>query len=114
MNKVFINIVVFMALLCLAVQVSAVTIPDPLNIGPNPNGFGILLGRIATAVGNLVAVIGTIMLIVAGILYLTSAGSPERTGTAKKALIYAIVGIAIGLAATAITQIILQILNPTT
>ena len=59
----------------------------------------------------LIASLGTIMIIVAGIFYLTSAGSPERIGVAKKALIYAIAGIAIGVAATAIANIIVDILK---
>ena len=61
---------------------------------------------IASAIGPLIASLGSVMIIVAGILYLTSAGSPEKVGTAKKALVYAIAGIAIGLAASSIVQIV--------
>jgi NAD/NADP transhydrogenase beta subunit len=53
------------------------------------------------------------MIIVAGIFYLTSAGNPQRIETAKKALIYAIAGIAIGLAATAIVNIIKNVIGAT-
>ena len=41
------------------------------------------------AIGSSIVVIGWV---VAGILYLTSAGSPEKTGTAKKAMIAAVIG----------------------
>jgi len=85
-----------------------VTIPNPLN---GVNSFGDLLLRIAGGVGTVVASIGTIMIIWAGILYLTSAGSPEKMTKAKTALTYAIIGIVVGLAATAIVQIIEQILR---
>ena len=54
-----------------------------------------IVGNIETAfktIGTSVVVIGWI---VAGILYLTAAGSPEKLGTAKKALIAAIIGTAI-------------------
>ena len=58
-----------------------------------------------------VAALGTIMIIVAGILYLLSAGSQERMTKSKAALFYAIVGIAIGISATSIVEIIKSILN---
>jgi hypothetical protein len=85
------------------------TISNPLSA----NNFTALLTNIATAVGTLIATLGVIMLIVAGIFYLTSAGNPERISTAKKALIYAIAGIVIGLAANAIVSIIQQTLGVT-
>ena len=84
-----------------------VMIPNPLNV----DNFGALLLKIAGGIGILIGSLGTIMIIVAGILYLTSAGSPERMGTAKKALFYAIIGIVIGILATSIVQIILSILK---
>ena len=44
---------------------------------------------VAMSIGISIVVIGWV---IAGILWLTSAGSPEKTGTAKKALIAAIIG----------------------
>ena len=43
----------------------------------------------AVGVGAPLVIVGWI---IAGILYLVSAGSPEKTGTAKKALIAAVIG----------------------
>jgi hypothetical protein len=43
----------------------------------------------ATSIGGPLIIVGWI---IAGILYLTSAGSPERMGTAKKAIVAAVVG----------------------
>jgi len=82
----------------------------------NPIGssdFSSLLLKIADAVGKLIASLGAVMIIVAGIFYLTSAGSTERIGVAKKALIYAIVGIFIGLAASSIVSIVQNIVGAT-
>lgn len=112
MNKKVIYSVVFVSLFCLVTITAGqgVVIPNPLARG-GVNTFGDLLAKIATGVGMLIATLGTIMLVVSGILYLTSAGSPERMGTAKKALIYAIVGIVIGLAAAAIVEIIKNIIG---
>ena len=108
MNKKIICLAIFVGALCLASLASAQSIPNPLG---STSDFPTLLGKIADGIGTLIASLGVIMIIVAGIFYLTSAGSPERTGTAKKALIYAIVGIAVGLAAKAITDVILGIIK---
>ena len=107
MNKVIKHVIVFVGLFCIALPALAITIPDPLGGTTFPQ----LLGKIAKGVGMLIASLGTIMIIVAGILYLTSAGSPEKTGVAKKALIYAIAGIAIGISAQAIVDIVLGIIK---
>lgn len=110
MNKKIVCIVVFVSLLCSAsfVLAQGVTIPNPLS---GVNSFGDLLLKIAGGVGALVAGLGTIMIIIAGILFLISAGSPERMKTAKTALVYAIVGIVIGVAATAIVATIKTIIG---
>ncbi|MFA4881169.1 MAG: hypothetical protein WC650_06160 [Candidatus Doudnabacteria bacterium] len=101
MDKRIASIIIFISLFCSVGFVSAV-LENPLGV----DTFGALLLKIADGVGTLIATLGTVMIIVAGILYLTSAGSPERMGTAKKALAYAVIGIVIGLAATAIVNII--------
>ena len=108
MNKKIIYSVIFVSLFCLTSLVfSQVSISPPPGV---PTDFNALLKKIADAVGGIIAALGAIMLIVAGILYLTSAGSPERIGTAKKALFYAIIGIAIGLAASTIVDVITGII----
>lgn len=68
------------------------------------------LAGIATNVLNfllsIVGVIGIIMLVVGGLMYLTAAGDEERIGTGKKIVQYSIIGIGIALAALVIvTQI---------
>lgn len=108
MNKRITGLVIFVGLLCLA-QSAFGQITNPIGYSDFPS----LLGNIASQVGTLIASLGAVMIIVAGILYLTSAGSPEKIGTAKKALIYAIAGIAIGLAANAIVGIVKDIIGAT-
>ena len=115
MKKVNISGIIFLGLLCLAVfaclpagRTFGQSIQPPPGV---PTDFKTLLLQIAGAVGELVSYLGVVMIIVAGIFYLTSAGSPERIGVAKKALIYAIVGIAIGLAAQAIVDIVTGIIS---
>lgn len=85
-----------------------VTIPNPLRY----NNFGdLLLNGIIPAVAGIVGALSVIMIIVAGILYLTSAGSQEKMLTAKKALMYAIVGIVITLLAGAIVATIRSVIG---
>ncbi len=63
------------------------------------------------AIGTALVVIG---FIVAGILFLTSAGSPEKIGTAKKALIAAVGGgvlVALATGAELIVQIVKEIIG---
>ena len=109
MNKKIASIIVFISLFCLAGFALAVQIPNPLT---GVDSFGQLLtDKIIPAVAGVIASLATIMIIWAGILYLTSAGSPEKVGTAKKALIYAITGIVIAISAEAIALIIKQTLG---
>ena len=108
MNKKVISLVMLVGFFCLASFVLAQT----ATIAPlpgMPTNLPQLMGKIVMAVGTLIASLGTVMIIVAGILYLLSAGSPEKVGTAKEALIYAIAGLAIGLAADAIVAIITSV-----
>jgi hypothetical protein len=110
MKKPLASLFLFAGLLFLTLSsfVSAqVSIPNPLAV----NNFCQLLTSIASAVGGLIAMLGTIMIIWSGILFLTSAGSTERTGAAKKALIYAIMGIVVGLLASAIVEIIKGVIS---
>lgn len=55
---------------------------------------------------SIVGILGIIMLVIGGLAYLTSAGNEERADSGKKIVTYAIIGIAVALAALiAVTQI---------
>jgi len=107
MNKIIVNILIFISLLFLATPVLAQSIPNFLNA----TSFCQLLTDIATGVGTIVGSLGVLMVIIAGIYYLTSAGNPQRMGTAKTALLYAIIGMVVGLAAGAIVASIKEIVG---
>lgn len=102
MNKVIVNLLVFAGLLCLCSFAFAQEIKNPLGA----DSFKYLFLNIAAAVGKLITGLSSIMFVVAGIFYLTSAGSPEGINRGKTTLIYAIAGTAIGLSATAIAEFI--------
>jgi hypothetical protein len=112
MNKKIIYLVIFVSLFALASSTLAqVEIPNPLG---STNTFGNLIAdKIIPAIVGIIGSLATIMIIIAGILYLTSAGSPERINTAKKALMYAIIGIVIAVAAGTIAAVIKTTLGVT-
>lgn len=53
---------------------------------------------------SIVGILGIIMLVIGGIMYLTAAGSEERIETGKKIVVYAIIGIVVALAALVIVS----------
>ncbi|MFH1968076.1 MAG: hypothetical protein ABIJ84_01670 [bacterium] len=64
----------------------------PLTTGAQGLTFQQMAETIKLAIGSIGVSIVAIGWLIAGILYLTSAGSPEKTGTAKKALTAAVIG----------------------
>lgn len=110
MNKKITGLILFAGLFCLASLAFGQSGPSIPNTGPA--SFSALLQGLASAVAELVGGVCTIMVIISGILWVTSAGSTERTGMAKKTLMYAIIGTVIGLAASAIIAEVSRIVHP--
>ena len=107
MDKKYFFIIVFIVSLTIINPIVVVGQGEPVTVTiGNPlvgvNNLCDLLTKITSAVAGLVGAVSVIMIIVAGIMYLLSAGSPEKTGAAKKAFFYAIIGIVIALSAGAI------------
>ncbi len=94
----------FVGLFCVA-PLALGQIKNPSNY----NDFPALLGGLADKIGMLLASLGAIMIVIAGIFYLLSAGVPERVNTAKKALMYAVGGIIVGSTAVAISTWVQQV-----
>lgn len=89
------------SMLAVPVLVSAQWNGAPANTGlPESNGTGGII-QIMTNIMNwlliVVGILGVVAFIIAGILYLTSAGDDEQIGKAKKAMVYSIVGIIVAL-----------------
>jgi len=75
----------------------------------NPIGFNTfpeLFTAIATAAGELIAALGGVMIVVAGFLFMTSAGRPDKVSQAKQALLFAFIGMFVGGLAVAIVNTI--------
>lgn len=93
------------------VTAQQVTVKNPIGY----NDFGsLIMDGIFPAVATIISALGLIMIVWAGILFVTSAGDPGRLGKAKTALWWAIAGIAIGIAATGIIELIKKIIGTTT
>jgi len=65
-----------------------------------------LVDKILTPVWQIFIGLAVIMIIVAGVLFLTAGGAAEKIATARQALIWGVVGIAIGVLAFSITYIV--------
>jgi hypothetical protein len=82
---------------------------NPLEIGT----VDALLARILTAVQSIVGILAVFMIVVGGILYITSAGDQGRVQLAKTAVTAAIIGFALAVAAPTFLQEIYTVLGGT-
>ena len=97
-----------------SVAVSILTFPvlafaiDP-NTPPAPGSIpdlATLISQIQTIMWMVFGAIAVIMFVVAGILFLTAQGQPEKVQTARSALIWGIAGVVVGILAYSILTII--------
>ncbi|XLQ20036.1 MAG: hypothetical protein ACKUBY_05655 [Candidatus Moraniibacteriota bacterium] len=82
----------------------------------NPVGYNdvnSLLAAVGTAVQGIVAALAVLMIVVGGIIYITSAGDQGRVELAKKAVTSALIGLALALAAPAFLYEIYNVLGAT-
>ena len=91
--------------------------PAPTSPPPefkNPIGYNsvesVLAGFLG-AVQGIVAVLSVLMIVVGGIIYITSAGVQDRVELAKKAVTSAVIGLALALAAPAFLKQIYSIMG---
>ncbi len=69
----------------------------PGDGGSAAKGFVDILTSIMKWLLTIVGILAVIAFVISGILYLTSAGDEDQIGRAKKAMIYAIVGVIVSL-----------------
>lgn len=82
----------------------------------NPIGYGTvdsLLSNVLTTVQGIVAILAVTMIVIGGIIYITSAGDPGRVQLAKTAVTAALIGLAIAVAAPTFLREIYNILGST-
>lgn len=81
-----------------------VTIPSSVPAGPSVDELA------KNSINALLIIAGiacVIVIIIGGFLYIVSAGNPDRTKSAKDAILYAIIGLIISLGAFAIVNFVL-------
>jgi len=83
------------------------TIENPLE----HDTIGQLLESIANSITTVVGAIAVIMFIIAGVLFVTSAGNPDQVTKAKSFLKYAIIGFIIALIASTLVQVVEWVLG---
>lgn len=86
----------------------AVTIENPLGEGAT---FSTVINSIVRYANSLLAPLSALMVLIAGFLYMTGGGSPERLKAAHKTMIWALVGIGIVLLANSTSLIVKQLLG---
>lgn len=72
-------------------QQQSLTIENPLGT----KDFSVLAGKIIDWIANIGIAIAVIMIIYAGLLFMTSGGNDEKVAKAKKALIWSLIGLAV-------------------
>lgn len=103
---------VFLLFFCLVLpntSLAQVILPDPLG----GSTFAIVIQNVLDYIRTIIGVLAILMFVWAGILFISSAGNESRLSQAKKVAWYAVVGLAIGLAGTALVELIQSILGVT-
>lgn len=114
MKKKIVFIIIFVVSLTTMVNFITAVAQNPTVIQnplPGVNNICALLTKIANAVAGLVGVMSVIMITVAGIMFLLSAGNPEKINKAKTAFFYAIIGFVIAISAGVIVIVIKEVIN---
>ena len=75
------------------------------------DNFEELVEAIANFIFNIALVFAPIMIVIAGFYFLTAAGDPGRVATAKKIILYTLVGFAIILLSRGLVAVIREVLQ---
>lgn len=109
MKKLLFLIPIFIALPLTCVQ--AQQEPDKIDNLLKIDSFSELANNIIGFIRIIAIFIAVIMIIYAGFLFMTSAGEEEKISKAKKALLWALVGLAVFLIGTGWVKIVKDVLN---
>lgn len=94
----------------IAVSLLALPVLAFAQIGGNPPAISIDLttlgNKIANAIWIVFTILALVMFVVAGILFLTAQGDPEKVKTARNAFIWGVVGVVVGIIAFTIITVV--------
>jgi len=109
MNKNLILLLTFLTFFSSAGLVLAqIFLPNPLS---PVNDFAALILNITDYITGFIGALAVLMFIWAGILYLTSGMNPSNVQKANKALLYAVIGLAIAMAGSGLITLIRKIIS---
>jgi uncharacterized membrane protein len=109
MKKYQISILSFLLITLMAAPVLGVTFPNPFG-EEGPQDVVSLFSQVINFLFNLAIFLCAIVIVYAGFLFVTSAGSQQKAQTAQKALIWALVGLVVVLVANYVPDIIREVL----
>ncbi|HVW23011.1 MAG TPA: hypothetical protein VHB51_00805 [Candidatus Saccharimonadales bacterium] len=83
-------------------------IDSSTDCGSGGKSVGTVAGTVVNILSLITGIISVIMVIVAGLKYITAAGDSNKAATAKTTLIYALIGIAITVAAQFLVHFVIN------
>jgi len=107
MKKAILSLTLF-GLLVLPLIVGAVT---PTATSPSGVAFPEMLDRISDWLLGILLAIAVIFLIVAGFFFVTAQGDPDKIEKARKFVLYALIGVIVGVASYALVNFIQTVLK---
>jgi len=116
MKKVLVSLTLI-SLLAVPVIVSAGWLEDILGIGGQPEAAPrtdvmVILDSLTNWMFAILLVIAAIFIIVAAFNFVTAAGDPEKTKTARMYVLYALIGVLVGFAARGLVMLVERIVEP--
>jgi len=105
MKKIVLSLIV-LSVLAMPVLALAQVGGQPPPISTDLQGLG---EKIVNAVWIVFTVIVIIMFVIAGILFLTAAGSPEKVAQARQAFLWGVAGVVVGILAYTMITVVTSI-----
>ena len=88
-----------------------ISLMSPVIVNAQPVDIVAILGRVQDIFFAIFDGLIVIMVVWAAFLYVTARGEPSKVSSANKALIWALVGVAVGILANAVSGIVNWLLN---
>ena len=109
-KKATFSILISFLLLIPLTTILGVTLENPIGA----ENFGKLVDRIIDIFFTLALVVTPLMIVIAGLLFVTAAGNPNQVQTARNILLYSLIGFLIILVAKGIVELFIEVLTKET
>ena len=106
-KKATFSILISFLLLIPLTTILGVTLENPIGA----ENFGELVDRIIDIFFTLALVVTPLMIVIAGLLFVTAAGNPNQVQTARNILLYSLIGFLIILVAKGIVELFIEVLT---